>query len=84
MARLQHFWKSIDLDGSDTLDVDELAQFFALMGKNISEKRVTRTFAEMNGSESGEIEYDEFLARFCHHARNCDTFQGRAKRAGGR
>ena len=53
--------------------MDELEQLFALMGKNIFEKRVTRAFAEIDGDESGEIEYDEFLAWFCRHARNCVT-----------
>eukprot|EP01051_Picozoa_sp_SAG22_P007968 SAG22_NODE_582_length_8879_cov_2.731663_6_plen_987_part_00 len=60
--QLKVVWEMIDENADGSLDKDELAECFELMGKVMSEKRLEREFRVMDKDKNGTIEYNEFLA----------------------
>eukprot|EP01035_Chromulina_nebulosa_P030274 gene30274-40240_t len=58
---LKPFFKRYDRDGSDTLDIDELASVFHDLGEEVSQKELREIYAKMDTDNSGTIEYEEFV-----------------------
>ena len=61
-------FNKIDVDGSGMLDIDELRNLTADLGKKLSDDDLRRAMAEMDDDESGEVEYAELCIksdRFC-------------------
>mmetsp|Transcript_2801 Transcript_2801/g.2463 ORF Transcript_2801/g.2463 Transcript_2801/m.2463 type:complete len:577 (-) Transcript_2801:15-1745(-) len=58
---LKPFFKRYDRDGSDTLDIDELASVFHDLGEEVTHKELKDIFVKMDTDNSGTIEYEEFV-----------------------
>jgi hypothetical protein len=50
----------LDVDGSGTLDEDELGSLLSEMGVKLSRGQMQKAMAKMDGDNSGEVEFDEF------------------------
>jgi Ca2+-binding EF-hand superfamily protein len=51
----------MDLDGSLTLDEDELKKGFGLMGLYLNNREVEQVFWEFDRDKDGTVDYDEFM-----------------------
>lgn len=61
----QHFREAFelyDLDGSGSLDKDEMKLLMATLGHDLSDEEVSNMIAEVDDDGNGEIDYDEFKA----------------------
>eukprot|EP01047_Picozoa_sp_COSAG01_P065287 COSAG01_NODE_8793_length_2657_cov_1.528147_1_plen_809_part_01 len=58
---LRQMWDQVDVDGSNTLDREEVRQVLGMMGrKGISEEGLDHVFAELDKDGSGDVDYEEF------------------------
>eukprot|EP01050_Picozoa_sp_SAG11_P018356 SAG11_NODE_2759_length_3004_cov_4.139759_2_plen_750_part_00 len=64
-ADIDGVWRSLDTDGSGTLDVGEVKAMFVMLGQYAlvnSEEKLAATFAMLDADGGGEIDFDEFQA----------------------
>ena len=64
-ALLQKVWKKVDIDGSGTLDRDEVRSVLVQMGwTNITTARLDDVWAQLDEDHSGDVDFDEFSTWF--------------------
>ena len=73
-ASLKKTFKKFDLDGSGSIDVDELQQVMLKLGHDLSKREVEQMMAEADTSGDGEVSFSEFQEIFS------DTTKARASR----
>ncbi len=62
---LHKVWKSVDIDGSGSLDRDEVRSVLVQMGwENITSARLDDVFEELDKDKSGDVDFDEFSVWF--------------------
>lgn len=55
-----------DVDGSGTIDTEELQEVFKAMGQtDVSEEQILELMSHVDDDKSGEIDFDEFLMLMC-------------------
>ena len=55
-----------DVDGSGTIDTEELQEVFRAMGQaDVSEEQILELMSHVDEDKSGEIDFDEFLMLMC-------------------
>eukprot|EP01047_Picozoa_sp_COSAG01_P056588 COSAG01_NODE_6435_length_3669_cov_1.367507_3_plen_574_part_01 len=59
-AYLRQVFDSIDIDGSGSLDRDEVAQLSRNLGHELSPEELEAAMLEMDGDGGGEVEFEEF------------------------
>ena len=52
----------IDIDGSGTLEREEIAEMTKELGKQLTERELDLAMAEMDGDGSGGVDLEEFAA----------------------
>ena len=62
---LQKVWKKVDIDGSGTLDRDEVRSVLVQMGwENVTTARLDDVWEQLDEDHSGDVDFDEFSAWF--------------------
>jgi Ca2+-binding EF-hand superfamily protein len=59
-AYLRQVFDSIDIDGSGSLDRDEVAQLSRNLGNELSPEELEAAMLEMDGDGGGEVDFEEF------------------------
>ena len=63
-ALLKEVFESVDIDGSGTLDRNELQEVLFQLGRNPSEQELDEAMASMDESGDGEVDFNEFKLWF--------------------
>ena len=61
---LYDFYRSLDVDGSGTLDYLEVAELSRLLGSSLSHTEIKEALSEMDADGSGEVDFSEFYIWF--------------------
>eukprot|EP01043_Picozoa_sp_COSAG02_P042392 COSAG02_NODE_3602_length_6498_cov_2.647914_3_plen_685_part_00 len=59
--RYQVIFRRYDLDGSGTIDADELQQILEEVGQTVSDHEIVELMKEIDSDNSGEIDFEEFM-----------------------
>ena len=59
-AELRHIFNMFDLDGSGTIELNELFQVMRTLGLNPTEEEMKEMISSVDDDDSGEIEFAEF------------------------
>ena len=62
MAFLRKAFERFDTDGSGTINKTELQKACASLGKAFSDRQIKQIMDQADTDNSGELEYDEFVA----------------------
>jgi|EP01049_Picozoa_sp_SAG25_P008512 hypothetical protein len=60
MGKLAAEWKAVDVDGSGSLDREEVRAVLLKMGRHVTEAQLNDAVDDMDEDGSGHIDYDEF------------------------
>lgn len=62
---LRPFFNAYDVDGSNSLQIDELRVLFEDMGESLTKAEVNEVFSKFDVDKNGDIDYDEFVNGVC-------------------
>lgn len=65
IEQFRQVFKHFDVDGSGTIDVEELGNVFEAMGQHLSHEELQSVLQQADEDGSGEIDFDEFLMLMC-------------------
>ena len=64
ITAISNFFREFDIDGSDSIDADELYDLLRAMGQGVSIEEADAIVEIVDIDDSGEVEFNEFLQVF--------------------